>query len=64
MNSDELTADELKAIAWDPQKNHDAITIIKQQDGNWRGFMWKDGKFIQVRQSDPGIVMQLLLTHP
>lgn len=61
---DNLTDAELKKIVWNPQRNHDAITLIKQPDGNWRGFTVKGGTFVQVRQGDPGTVLQLLITHP
>lgn len=60
----DLTEEELKKVVWNPQRNKDAITLIKQADGNFRGFMWKNGKFIQVRQGDPNTVLNLLLVHP
>lgn len=63
MNSD-LNEDELKKVVWNPQRNENVITILKDKDGNYRGFMKKNGKFIQVRQADPNTVMQLLITHP
>jgi len=47
----------------DPEKNHDAISIIKQEDGNWKGWMYKHGKVVEVRQVDPLTVLSLLLTH-
>lgn len=58
----ELTQDELNKIVWNPSKNDNVIAIIKQEDGNYKGFMQKNGKLIQVRQSDPNTVMQLLIT--
>lgn len=58
----ELPIEELKKIVWNPVRNPDVITIIKQPDGNYRGFMQKNGKLVQVRQSDPNTVMQLLIT--
>jgi len=39
------------------------IRLVQQEDGNWKGFMHKNGKDIEERQSDPQIVLQLLLTH-
>lgn len=63
MNSNELTKDQLKQLNWDPQLNQNVITIMRQDDGNYRGFTQKNGKFIQTRQSDPGVVMQMLITH-
>ena len=50
-------------IDFDPKTNHDAISLVKQPDGNWKGYMTKHGKFIEVRQSDPNTVLQLLITH-
>jgi len=47
----------------DPEKNHKAISIIEQEDGNWKGWMWKHGKVVEVRQVDPLTVLSLLLTH-
>lgn len=63
MNNDNLSDQELKKVKWNPLVNKDAITIIKQPDGNYRGFMLKDGNLIQARQYDPGVVLNLLLTH-
>ncbi len=48
---------------WDPKVNHDVISIVKQDDGNFKGFMYKNGKYIEVRQGDPNTVLQLLITH-
>lgn len=62
MNYD-LPIEEVQKLECNPVVNKDAIVLIKQEDGNWRGFMWKNGKLIQERQADPGTVMQLLITH-
>ena len=59
---DELPIEDLKKIVWNPVRDANVMTIIKQPDGNYRGFMQKNGKLIQVRQSDPNTVMQLLIT--
>ena len=59
---DELPKEELEKLEFSPLKNNDAISIIKQKDGNYRGWMHKNGKLIQVRQSEPNTVLQLLLT--
>lgn len=61
--TDDLSVDFIKELQCNPLKNHDSIVIIKQSDGNWRGFMWKIDKLVQVRQSDPNTVLQLLITH-
>lgn len=60
----DLTEEELKKVKWNPLTNHDVISIIKQPDGNWRGFMWKHDKLVQARDNDPGNVMTQLITHP
>lgn len=39
------------------------IVLIRQMDGNWKGFTTKFGHIISERQYDPQIVIQLLLTH-
>lgn len=62
MNYD-LTEEELKKVVWNPARNKDAIVIIKQPDGNFRGFMHKNGKLIQARQVDPNTVLNMLITH-
>lgn len=61
--TDKLTADEIRKILFHPENNPDAISIIKREDGNYRGFMQKNGKLIQVRAGDPNTVLNLLLTH-
>ena len=48
---------------FNPQKNEDAIVIVKQTDGNWKGWCQKFGKVVSARQKDPQEVLQLLLTH-
>lgn len=52
-----------KKIEHNPEKNHKAISIIQQEDGNWKGWMWKNGKLIEERQADPSSVLLLLMTH-
>ena len=59
---DKLEAKELEKIEWKPAKNANIISIVKRKDGNYRGFMQKNGKLLQVRQGDPNTVLQLLLT--
>lgn len=50
-------------IEFDPEKNPKAISIIQDKDGNWRGWINKFGKVIEVRAIGPETVLQLLLTH-
>jgi hypothetical protein len=42
----------------------DEILIKKQVDGNWKGYMIKDGKQLEVREIDPYTCLMKLLTHP
>lgn len=58
-----LPIEEVVKLECNPIKNKEAIVLIKQEDGNWRGFMNKNGKLIQVRQGDPNTVLAMLLTH-
>lgn len=62
MNQD-LTEEELKKVKWNPSINKDAITIIKQPDGNYRAFMWLHGKLTQIRAGDPNTALNMLITH-
>lgn len=39
------------------------ILLQKQVDGNWKGFMLKDGKQLEVREIDPYTCLVKLLTH-
>jgi hypothetical protein len=49
-------------IEFDPNKNHQAISIIEQDDGNWKGWMWRWGKLVEVRDISPDAVLNRLLT--
>jgi len=46
-----------------PYTNKDAISIVKQPDGNWKGWMQRFGKVVEVRDIGPETVLKLLLTH-
>lgn len=61
--NDDLELSAVRKIEGNPLKNHDAVLLVKQEDGNWRGFMWKGDKLVQSRQADPNTVMQMLITH-
>lgn len=39
------------------------IVLIRQSDGNWKGFTTKNRQIITERQYDPQIVLQLLLVR-
>lgn len=60
MNYD-LTDAQVRKLKGNPFENPYAILIVKQEDGNWRGFMMKGGKLVQVRQGDPMTVLGLLI---
>jgi hypothetical protein len=40
------------------------ILIVKQADGNWKGYMNRDGNPLTVREIDPYTCLIKLLTHP
>lgn len=48
---------------YNPNKNPDAISIIKQEDGNWKGWMNRFGTVVEVREIGPETVLKMLLTH-
>lgn len=70
-----LTVDKLKELAWEhleiksdsdeynPHKNPNAIAILKQEDGNYKGFMQRNGIMIEVRQGKPEDCLLSLITH-
>lgn len=39
------------------------ITLIKQTDGNWKGYAYRQGELLEVRDIGPETVLQALLTH-
>lgn len=59
---DSLTESE-KNTYFNPYQNAKAISIVQQDDGNWKGWMVKFGKVILVRGVGPGTVLDMLLTH-
>lgn len=61
---EKLTQEELKKIKFSPITNPKVISIIQQEDGNYKGFTQKNGKLIQVREGDPTTVVQALIVHP
>jgi hypothetical protein len=48
---------------YDPTQNPNVISLIKQDDGNYIGYMNKGGKVVTARQADPHTVLELLITH-
>ncbi len=63
MNHD-LTPEEIAALECHPEKNHDSIVVMRQPDGNYRGFAFKNGALVQTRQGDPQTVIATLITLP
>jgi hypothetical protein len=51
---------ELKELIKD---NPNIIVLEKDTDGNWRGYMNKFGKLVEVREVGPETALQKLLTH-
>lgn len=39
------------------------ILLKKQEDGNWKGWMQKNGTLIEERQINPEYTLQALLTN-
>lgn len=52
-----------KKIEYDPHKNFDAISVIKQADGNWVAEGSRFGKMVRIRGGQPHAVLEALLTH-
>lgn len=48
---------------YNPYQNPDCITIVKLEDGSWKGITQKFGKVIEVREAKPEDVLVKLLTH-
>lgn len=69
-----LTKDKLKTLfeeyfhvksdsdTYNPHINQKAISIILQEDGNWKGEMFKFGRIIKARTNDPQTVLTALIT--
>jgi hypothetical protein len=55
--------EQAKLKYYSPEINDKAISIIQQEDGNWKGYTQKFGKLIEVRDVGPDAVLQRLLTH-
>ena len=53
----------MESIEHNPTKNHKAISIILQEDGNYKAYAHKNDKDIEVRGVDPNTVLNMILTH-
>lgn len=40
------------------------IRLIKQTDGNWKGYLLRGKQLLEVREIDPQTCLVKLLTHP
>ena len=48
---------------YSPELNKDVISLIKQPDGNWKGYMTKNGTLLETREQMPDHALIKLLTH-
>lgn len=48
---------------YNPNLHPEVISIIRQPDGNYKGYGQKFGKVVEVREIGPETVLQKLLTH-
>lgn len=48
---------------FNPSKNPKAISIVQQEDGNYKGYAFKFGKIITVREVKPEDALVMLITH-
>lgn len=53
----------MESIEYNPTKNPNVISIILQEDGNYKGYAKKFDKDIEVRGVDPNTVLNMILTH-
>jgi len=47
-----------------PRVKENEILLVKQEDGNWKGYMNRQGNPLVVREIDPQTCLIRLLTHP
>lgn len=63
----ELSAEHLQlkdnSDMYNPAKNAKAISILEQEDGNWKGEAVRNGKLVEVRAGDPNTVLLMIITH-
>lgn len=48
---------------WNPKLNPAVISIVRQEDGSYKGFVQKNNKFIESREIAPEHALVKLLTH-
>jgi TATA-box binding protein (TBP) (component of TFIID and TFIIIB) len=59
---DNLSVEEIRKIKFHPENNPDVISLLKRPDGNWRGFLFKNGKMVQTRAGSPQEALEALIT--
>lgn len=47
-----------------PKVKEHEILLVKQEDGNWKGYWNRQGNPLEVREIDPHTCLTKLLTHP
>lgn len=60
---EEHKAELAKVNVYNPNVNPKAISIIEQEDGNWKGWTQKFGKVVEVREGKPEDCLIKLITH-
>lgn len=48
---------------WNPHTNPNVIALVRQKDGNYKGFAQKNEAMVEVREIGPETALQRLLTH-
>ena len=48
---------------YNPETNENVISLIKQEDGNWKGYHKRFSKLIEVREAKPEDCLLRLMTH-
>ncbi len=48
---------------WNPEKNDNVISIVRQDDGNYKAYKKQHGTLVAVREGDPQSAFTRLLTH-
>lgn len=48
---------------YSPEIHNTVISLIKQEDGNWKGHTQKNGKMIETREQSPEYALQAILTY-
>lgn len=54
---------ESKTPNYNPEENENVISLLKLEDGSWKGYTQKFGKLIEVREAKPEDALLKLMTH-